>query len=736
MGIRGSWSLHLLGSLLTLANLPAVETSFPTLVDVTLTDGRRWQERWSGSPYALIWRDPFLAGLRQESDRGLQLLSRILTVPVEELLGQVRGWRVVWSGFASGGPAGTSRPILQQQFELGSEAGTWFTRLRSRAGSREIKVPGADEAFTLVDERGAHQWARFKTQLVHALNRPVQRPGGVFTGDDDLRMQVDVPGLLALLPEKCRPADPLATAVRLLPGPSTDGRLGLRLTLGRDGVRERWYIVNPSENAAAKDSRTVEAKLFERLPAETLALAALAIDGPRLEEWLRLADNLSGGRILAMLGGQLPSLRGCEGTALVAVLKADPQPGLLVALPRAPAIDQYCASVTPALTAGHWRVGSDRTHWVVSTLPETVEAWVKARDPGFSRSPAGTALAKLGGPGRFVMVYDGSAILPGLIPLLAGPTTSSINAWQRLATQLRPGSVWSGDESREWRHDGAGLLGAGLLPLVTGHALLPRLVQVTQGARRQGSVTNLSAIVNQANAEFQTGRAYPLDLVAMQISQKLPLGTFSSPGQPNLVDAYRYFRPLDRSAADRQPMLIEDPACWDGRGCHVGFVDGRIAWFGGPAAQEVFRVAKGFIGSSRARQGGFLMSDWASLEPLLSVRSRLVDGPVELIPKDRTWVSPLEVTVAGPVGLVVVAPSETQWSLFVVNKPEFARLRPVLFEGQAPVWEPRYELARTKQSGIWRASVELPLGQFHVLLQNDGPAEAEVQLIIDAPAGS
>jgi prepilin-type processing-associated H-X9-DG protein len=85
------------------------------------------------------------------------------------------------------------------------------------------------------------------------------------------------------------------------------------------------------------------------------------------------------------------------------------------------------------------------------------------------------------------------------------------------------------------------------------------------------------------------------------------------PAKPALANAYCYVRPAPNAKA-MQPMLVEDPAAWDGKGAHVAFCDGHIAWLDAVPANRVWKLAQQLAMAPHAATTGLTAADWAPVK--------------------------------------------------------------------------------------------------------------------------
>ncbi len=85
------------------------------------------------------------------------------------------------------------------------------------------------------------------------------------------------------------------------------------------------------------------------------------------------------------------------------------------------------------------------------------------------------------------------------------------------------------------------------------------------------------------------------------------------PAKPALANAYCYVRPAPNATA-MQPMLVEDPAAWEGKGAHVAFCDGHVAWLEAGPASRVWQLAKQLAKAPETATKGLTAADWAPVK--------------------------------------------------------------------------------------------------------------------------
>lgn len=482
------------------------------LISLQVADGARLAADWERSLYGRLWQDPMLAGVRQA------LLARAREAAVElgfdplDLLRQQRGVLLRLTGWQD-----EHRPRFSVQAELGPLAKAVFDRLaRPPQGvPRPIaQVPDADEAVG--EEDGV--LARFGEALVFAAHLPAERralPAPAAAATLAIDAQAAVQAFGAILPPERR-GDHERVLAQWQP---YLGRIAYRGELVPEGVRERLTSDRPLPGAAP-----VQRDLLERLPATTLLMLAVGVDG-------RAYWQVHSAALLALLdaawhpedpqgpeatlaeadqalathgieGGLQRFVEGLNGTFLVAITPGVPFPALTLVLPRSAGIDQWVALVAreggqqppiPGRTVtirlpevqlpAPLQLANAREHWVLTTDAQVAQGWIAGRPGGFLDSPAGRTLLAAAPPAacilgasdtpnvvRTIQGYLGFLFMAGLVPPEQQPAAT--DALIRLADLVQPGCLVAVSTPAGARIEARGLIGSGLLPAVIGGALV------------------------------------------------------------------------------------------------------------------------------------------------------------------------------------------------------------------------------------------------------------------------
>lgn len=147
---------------------------------------------------------------------------------------------------------------------------------------------------------------------------------------------------------------------------------------------------------------------------------------------------------------------------------------------------------------------------------------------------------------------------------------------------------------------------------------LPPPAKAPGGAPRKSMAGNLRQIALASAVYLNDEKAYPPDLPTLvkATGGDLPERLLRSQKAPERADAFLYVRPVPTAPAT-QPLVIEDPACWDGRGCHVVFCDGHTGWFAMGASAKLWAEAKRLAALPKASSTGIAPEDWKAVEKQL-----------------------------------------------------------------------------------------------------------------------
>jgi prepilin-type processing-associated H-X9-DG protein len=142
---------------------------------------------------------------------------------------------------------------------------------------------------------------------------------------------------------------------------------------------------------------------------------------------------------------------------------------------------------------------------------------------------------------------------------------------------------------------------------------LPAISMVRQQARQQQSGKNMNQLMGGTIAWEQEKDERVRDLKKMVKDQQMPEKLLRSPGDPERENAYLYVFPI-ADPFSSQPVIVEDPACWKGKGCMVCFGDGHVKWFKGESAARIWAQALKLANSPQAKGAGVSLDDWEGVQ--------------------------------------------------------------------------------------------------------------------------
>ena len=132
------------------------------------------------------------------------------------------------------------------------------------------------------------------------------------------------------------------------------------------------------------------------------------------------------------------------------------------------------------------------------------------------------------------------------------------------------------------------------------------------GNRIRQLILGAMVFANDNDQKMPKDFAELIDTTGGDLSAK----SLNHPAHPERNDAYLYVRAWT-GAKSSQPLIVEDPAVWNGEGCWVGYCDGHLGWLNRAAAATVWAHAKTLAGSPKAQGDGIEAQDWAPVQPLL-----------------------------------------------------------------------------------------------------------------------
>ena len=540
---------HLLATTLLTSGIGLSAGEAGPLLDVSFADGAKLIEHWNASLYGKLWNDQALAHPRAKlMDKLAEIEVGLGFAPTDALAKLTAGGLQVLPGPGKG----SVKPVVLMQGDLGDFA-TKLAQVIKTANNNPaaLKVPGAAEAFAIPDQQTmiARFASVFQVAIGGALTdlKPWQPAA---TGDADLVARFDGVRWTALMAQQTAGQPNAANAAELLAfARRHSGMMDIRLSLTAEGMREHMVSSVPPLGTLPADRA-----LLARLPAETLMVLAIGIDGAGAWKELR-------GPLMSMLAMPLGAadaaaaekaidqrlqnqglnltlsklIDGAKGTALLAVTPGTPFPAVTLAMPRSPAFDQVFALLAQMLQVAAPTDGTavslpipnlpvavqlavDRTHWLISSDPALPQSWLAGTPGGFADAPVGkTALANAPAQSHII----GASNTPAVLRTLAGFVSLGLNAnpnldgkdkqaimqgIARAAATASTGWLAVSTDGQRTVIDDRGLIGMGPLMtfgLVAG--LAPRGVRQAAAENEPLAASTLRVAIAAGQQQFKTG---------------------------------------------------------------------------------------------------------------------------------------------------------------------------------------------------------------------------------------
>ncbi len=431
------------------------------LVDLSLSDGAKLIERWNASIYGKLWNDPALAHPRSKlMDKLAEIEAGIGFAPTDALSKLTAGGlRVLPGAGADAAKPGPLKPVVLMQGDLGDFAAKLAQVIMTANGNpAAVKIPGAADAFAIPGQQTTI--ARFANVFQVAVDgaltdlKPWQPAA---TGDADMVARFDGARWTDLMAQQAAGQANAANATEMMAfARRHSGMMDLHLSLTAEGMREHIVSSVPPLGTLPADRA-----LLARLPAETLMVLAIGIDGGAAWKELRrplmsmlamplgAADATAAEKAIDQrlqnqgLNLTLSSLiEGAKGTALLAVTPGTPFPAVTLAMPRSPAFDQVFGLLAQMLQVAAPTDGTaialpipnlpvavqlavDRTHWLISSDAALPQTWLAGSPGGFADAPAGKA-ALTNAPAQSHVI--GASNTPAVLRTLAGFLSLALNA--------------------------------------------------------------------------------------------------------------------------------------------------------------------------------------------------------------------------------------------------------------------------------------------------------------------
>ncbi len=475
------------------------------MFSVALADGAQLTAHWQASLHSRLWLDPALAPLRDLLAARLSAMTAGQRLESAALLAAATSLRLAVV------PVTGQDPVACAGADLADHAGPVMDALAAATGAQSAAFPGADAALARPGQVGSV--ARFGTVITATSGatdpRPVLVAVAAPPAGADLAVRIDVPGVTAMLRERAgSSADGAEAAV--LAALDRFGPILATMAMRPDGILEK---AGGTLRVPVAGWQPVDRALLARLPATTLAILAVGVDGSAwwtanrgailaavAESERTPAGPISEAQAEQVIDGELAGLGiptgiakligGAKGTALVAITQGIPFPGVTIAVPRSAGTDALAAWVC---RIGHATVPApgataqitfrqlplpaslvcDAGHWLLTTDPVLAGQWASATPGGFADAPAGrTALAQA--PAGAVLI--GASDTPNVLRTASGYLGIALNAMSldpqqqqqtmgavnRLAGIAATGYCSLSLTSDSWAWESRGVLGGGL----------------------------------------------------------------------------------------------------------------------------------------------------------------------------------------------------------------------------------------------------------------------------------
>jgi hypothetical protein len=427
-----------------MAAIAALSGAETPAVSVAIADGNLLAGHLSESPLGALWIDPGAAGLRAAA-------GRVVPTGDGDLLGFLArtGRSRIVLGVAD-------PPIVAWSIEAGTQTPQILARWAMSRG-RTTTVPGADAAIALTGTPWiAAAWESILTGTTAAIDpRPLLDAAPSPEAGTDIAVRVDPTALANALTGAGCAIDP--SLVAWAEGLRGFGPATAAIRCDATGLHE---VAGGTLKRPVPGLRPVDRALITRLPATTLAVAAVGCDGPGW--WAANRRALFAAAVAAermrqpeaiieddlgevLLDGHLASLgigvnageiiRSLDGTILVAVTSGLPFPALTVALPAGPGTDAVARALAASAAGGavpepgvplalQGRASGVSLlrapgQWILSTDAAVATALAGTAPGGCADTPVGAALAAAAPQA----VLIGASDTPAVLRLLSGVLT-------------------------------------------------------------------------------------------------------------------------------------------------------------------------------------------------------------------------------------------------------------------------------------------------------------------------
>ena len=534
--------------------------------EVRLADGKDLIAHWNQGPIAQTWKDPVFNPFRTKFDEQSAEAAKDLGFDPWKVLPTLTRIRMVAN--ASADPA---KPVdVVASLDAGTFAQALFGKLAQDKPAAQI--PGADQAVT-VDQVTV---ARFVSALVATFGAPPKAPGkeALPTPGSDIEGTANL-DLCAAIAQKWaktdagkqdlggqKISDVIDNATRTWKNHDVH-RVTYQARFVPEGVLERFV----SDGRTPKELLAVDRVLLARLPANTLVAAGMGWDGA--QAWKERRSELLAG-LAGVLGTsptdpdatekaldasfakiQMPVtakdlITGWKGTTLVGLTPGMPAPGVILAIPRSPAMDTLVGwalakvpgqPTLPAEGASAiipipnvpvvLTLARDAGHWLLTTDPMFASAFLTGKANGWAdTAPAKLVLGKAPATAYIVGASDTPAVLrtlggyAGMALAFAkdldpDSRNAIMQAFPLLAAKAQPGYIFAGTKAGDklpQQMEMRSLTGMATLPVIAGLALPAfNMARHAGGGAAPGAnnesaaATTLMSGIFPAQIQFQAG---------------------------------------------------------------------------------------------------------------------------------------------------------------------------------------------------------------------------------------
>lgn len=384
--------------------------------------------------------------------------------------------------------------------------------------------------------------------------------------------------------------------------------------------------------------RAVDPAALAGVPGDVRLLLACGLDGAALKPVLAQVLALVGGdpaEAAAWLADRCgPEWEGiitsCDGTLVFALVGEVQSPGWVIGFPVGAAggalLERWLTSAHPEPDEA---VLTSIRELAATAEGQTIPAGTIAAMPVFARLDRGrlwlaSAPSLLAGFGPDAPAYayerhwpdtQGGGLLAWWDAGMSARAAARLigdGALARMLTQVPSPAGWL---SLRQEPDGAVLSGRAAATCIVPAAALaiagaPAMSTAWRTSGESAARSRMARILDRClSFRKATGDQWPRDIEDLRAWAKdLTDDDFAAAGRPDIRLPFRYV-PAAPGAPVDQPVLVEDPACRDGKGSLVGFADGRIEYRAGPAHWNEARRLQAKPG---IREHGVAADDWAT----------------------------------------------------------------------------------------------------------------------------